>query len=95
MDDGRVRNDPTPEARAVAAADKVAISKRFELKFKKPEYFLGSNIDKHADGSVTLRSETYVNSMAGRYLPKPVEEYPKAWSNTPADKTLLKVVVRI
>ena len=43
---------------------------------KKPDHFLGANIDVHSNGSVTVSSRAYVKQLAARYLPKPLEEYP-------------------
>ena len=88
VDDGRVRNDTTNEARIIATEDKKRLQERFEMKFKKPEYFLGVNIIRHSAFHYTLHSGTYIEAMIEKYLSEPLESYPNAWSENPCDKTI-------
>ena len=70
-----------------ADAELEEINKRFKIDIKPASFFLGNNVTCHSRTKVTLSSRAYIERIAARYLPNPVESYPRF--NVPSDKTLV------
>jgi len=64
------------------------LSERFKLTSEeRVDLFVGLNITETPDGCVKLSSMAYIESMAKKYLSKPLDEYPKNWT-TPSPEDL-------
>jgi hypothetical protein len=71
VDDGWV----THNAGAKAEADLMLFAQRFRLKFRaQPRQFLGLNVTV-APGRISISSTAYVEGLAAKNLPRPVESY--------------------
>jgi len=84
-DSGSLLADAEIEAFGMAFADHNGES---GIKVQEPDYFLGANVDVNSKGSVKVSSKAYTQQMAAKYLPKPLEEYPKY--HTPCAKDLVE-----
>ena len=84
VDDGYATADRDA---AAARADMELLNERFKLTSSDNiDLFVGMNMRENADGSVELYSLAYITSLAGKYLAKPLDSYPK-WE-TPASDDL-------
>ena len=57
------------------------------------DHFLGANRYSPDPSNICIYAEAYIKQQAKRYLPDgygPSEQFPAAWSYTPADETLVK-----
>ena len=84
-DSGSPLADAEIEAFGMAFADHNGES---GIKVQEPDYFLGANVDVDSKDSVKVSSKAYTQQMAAKYLPKPLEEYPKY--HTPCAKDLVE-----
>ena len=99
VDDGRLKYDPTAEAKAEAARDMKRMSEEFGIEFKaidpKNDFFLGANRITSDDRSTCLlTARTYIMDMARRFFPdvdltQSSAAFPASWSYTPADESLV------
>jgi hypothetical protein len=93
VDDGKVYNDPTPVAREAAAELKKQLKADFKLTFgglnKDSTYVLNSNVRRHSSTHTSIAKSSYIKNKLVKYLPEPVDSYPKKWRETPCDKRLL------
>ena len=93
VDDGKIFNDPTTDAREEVERIKTEYKSRFEVKFgevnPKEAYFLSKDIIRHDSTRTSLLSTTYIRKLGKDHLKgASIDDFPAAWSHTPAGKEL-------
>ena len=83
VDDGFSADNGSKEA----DAELEAINARFKIEIKPASFFLGNNVTCHSRTCVTLSSRAYIERIALRYLPDPIESYPTF--KVPSDRELV------
>ena len=93
VDDGKILYDPTTKATEEVERIKGEYKTRFEVKFgevnPKRAYFLSKDIVRHDSTRTSLLSTTYIRKLGKDHLKgASVDDFPSAWSHTPAGKEL-------